>query len=319
MKNTHKNLSNFIFTLAIITFVSVGCGRFSNQYEQSGCQIEGAEKPKTALDYINRAMRHKEKAQKDCQFYACQQAVSLDAKNSDAYSCRGQAIYEYKNNPAQAIADLTTAIELQPKFDYFEQRAGIYEKENQPEKALADYEKCFEFGRIPAEKSYAKSSIAQIYLTQNKLDLALSAINEAINLSPDFDLNYFLRAELYNKQGKTELAEADSRKAIVLKYQNGDSPKTKTVEVKILNNKAIKLLQPSTPTIAKESGAFGEVKVHVVLDEAGKVTFAEAFSGPTALYRAAQNAVMASKFPPIIVDGKPASVTGIVIYNFPKQ
>lgn len=318
MKNTLKNLVNFGFILAIITFVSIGCGRSFNQYELSGCQIEGTEKPKTTLDYINQARKHKEKAQKDCQFYACQQAVSLDAKNPDAYSCRGQAVYEYRKDPALAIADLTTAIELQPNFDYFQQRAEIYEKENQPEKALADYEKCFEFGRTPAEKSVAKSSTAQIYLTQNQLDLALSAINEAVNLSPDYNLYYLIRSEIYNKQGKTELAEADSRKAIELKSQKGNSPKTKTVEVGILNNRATKLLQPHTPAMAKESGAFGEVKVHVVLDEAGKVISAEAFSGSSALYRAAQNAVMASKFSPIIVDGKPVSVTGIVVYNFPK-
>jgi tetratricopeptide (TPR) repeat protein len=318
-----KNLMTDIFVISIILFINLGCGKlnstFADGYNLASCKVDGKPEAENVADYLQRAEIHEEKNEYMCQFYACQQVVTLNAKNSDGYSCRGQGIYNYQKDYAQAISDLTTAITLHPKRDYYWRRAVIHELENQPDKALSDYEKCFELSTTPTEKGVAKSSIAEIYLQKNQLDSALTAINEAINLMPDYAANYATRAEIYRKQSKTDLAEADSRKMIELKSGTESPPSSKPIDVGILNRKAIKLLKPTTPAIAKEAGVSVTVKVLVVLDEQGKVVSAEAFSGPTTLYRTAQNAAANSKFPPILVDGKPARVMGIVVYDFPKN
>lgn len=213
-------MKNLIFVLVIITFVTIGCSSFFNQYEQRGCQIEGADKPKTALDYINRAMRHKEKSQSDCQFYACQQAVNLDANDARVYLCRGISYYDYKKDYLNAINDLTTAIQIQPTgyegYSNYSARANIHEKEAQFEKALADYQQALELS-IPADNPFVKFNIAEIYLRQNKLDLALATINEALAQNSTSRIFYSLRAEIYRKQGKIEMAEADENKSIEMK------------------------------------------------------------------------------------------------------
>lgn len=213
-------MKNLIFVLVIITFITIGCSRFFNQYEQRGCQIEGADKPKTAFDYFNLAIRHKEKHQSDCQFYACQQAVNLDANDARVYLCRGIAYYDYQKDYRNAINDLTVAIQMQPSgfegYTNYSARALIHEKEEQLEPALADYQSALEHS-IPADRPFVKFNIAEIYLRQNNLDLALTTINEALAHNSTSHIFYFLRAEIYRKQGKNELADADEKKSMELR------------------------------------------------------------------------------------------------------
>lgn len=224
MKNSIKNITCFIIIIVIITFVSIGCSKlkstFLNEYEERGCRIEGENQPKTAFDYINRATKHKEKSQSDCQFYACQQAVNLDPNDARVYFCRGISYYDYKKDYLNAINDLTTAIQMQPTgyegYSNYSARANIHEKEAQFEKALADYQKAFELS-IPADKPFVKFNIAEIYLKQNKLDLALTAINDALGQNSTSSNFYFLRAEIYRKLGKTDAADADEKKALEIK------------------------------------------------------------------------------------------------------
>ena len=73
---------------------------------------------------------------------------------------------------------------------------------------------------------------------------------------------------------------------------------------------------PSYPPIAKAAGAQGTVSVRVTVDEEGNVVAARAVSGHPLLQAAAVDAARVSKFKPVVVDGKPVRVSGLISYNF---
>jgi protein TonB len=87
----------------------------------------------------------------------------------------------------------------------------------------------------------------------------------------------------------------------------------------VLNGKAIRLVQPPYPAIAKAAHASGQVTVRVILDENGNVISATPVSGHPLLQASAVAAARASKFSPTLLSGQPVKVTGIVIYNFVLQ
>jgi TonB family protein len=84
----------------------------------------------------------------------------------------------------------------------------------------------------------------------------------------------------------------------------------------VLNGKAIKLVQPSYPAIARAAHASGQVTVQVIIDEQGNVISATPVSGHPLLQGAAVAAARASKFTPTTLSGVPVKVSGVLIYHF---
>ncbi|MFL6209822.1 MAG: TonB family protein [Pyrinomonadaceae bacterium] len=82
----------------------------------------------------------------------------------------------------------------------------------------------------------------------------------------------------------------------------------------ILNGKAINKPVPVYPLEARN--VQGEVRVKVVIDESGKVMWAQAVSGPEPLRAAAVAAARRTTFLPTTVQGKPEKVTGFLLYKF---
>lgn len=80
--------------------------------------------------------------------------------------------------------------------------------------------------------------------------------------------------------------------------------------------KAILLPKPVYPVEARESGAEGKVKVEITIDESGNVASAKAVSGHPALFEAAQNAALKSKFSVPKVGGEGTKVSGFITYDF---
>jgi periplasmic protein TonB len=99
----------------------------------------------------------------------------------------------------------------------------------------------------------------------------------------------------------------------------GKKPTPPPISAGVLNGKAIKLVQPTYPPIAKAAHVSGRVTVEVFIDENGDVFFAEAVSGDPLLQAAAIVAARQSKFTPTILAGKPVKVSGVVVYNFVEQ
>ena len=87
----------------------------------------------------------------------------------------------------------------------------------------------------------------------------------------------------------------------------------------VLNGKAVRLVQPPYPAIARSAHASGQVKVQITIDENGNVVSASPISGHPLLQGAAVAAARASKFTPTKLSGMPVKVTGVIIYNFVAQ
>lgn len=87
----------------------------------------------------------------------------------------------------------------------------------------------------------------------------------------------------------------------------------------VLNGKAVRLVQPPYPAIARSAHASGQVRVQIVIDENGNVISAAPVSGHPLLQGAAVAAARASKFTPTKLSGQPVKVSGVIIYNFVAQ
>ena len=83
-----------------------------------------------------------------------------------------------------------------------------------------------------------------------------------------------------------------------------------------LNGKAVSLPAPAFPPAARAVRASGVVQVQVMVDEDGEVFSAKALSGHPLLQAASVSAACGAKFTPILVEGKPVKVSGIITYNF---
>jgi periplasmic protein TonB len=87
----------------------------------------------------------------------------------------------------------------------------------------------------------------------------------------------------------------------------------------VLNGKAVHLVTPPYPAIARSAHASGAVQVQVLIDENGNVISAHAVSGHPLLQAAATAAARASRFTPTKLSGQPVKVNGVIIYNFVAQ
>jgi TonB family protein len=84
----------------------------------------------------------------------------------------------------------------------------------------------------------------------------------------------------------------------------------------VLNGKAISLPRPVYPAAARAVRAAGSVQVQVLLLEDGTVWSAEAVSGHPLLQASSVNAACGARFSPILLEGRPVRVSGIITYNF---
>jgi protein TonB len=87
----------------------------------------------------------------------------------------------------------------------------------------------------------------------------------------------------------------------------------------VMNGKAIHLVTPPYPAIARSAHASGAVTVQVLIDENGSVVSAHAVNGHPLLQAAAVAAARASKFSPTKLSGQPVKVSGMIVYNFVAQ
>lgn len=97
------------------------------------------------------------------------------------------------------------------------------------------------------------------------------------------------------------------------------TPRTAPISGGVLNGKAVRLVTPPYPAIARSAHAGGQVTVQVLIDENGNVIAAHAASGHPLLQAAAVQAARASKFTPTKLSGQPVKVNGVIIYNFVAQ
>jgi TonB family protein len=90
----------------------------------------------------------------------------------------------------------------------------------------------------------------------------------------------------------------------------------KIVKSGVINGGAKSLPAPNYPPAAKASRITGPVPVRIVFDERGEVLAAEVIAGHPLLRQAALEAACRARFEPVLIEGKPVKVTGIVTYMF---
>lgn len=79
---------------------------------------------------------------------------------------------------------------------------------------------------------------------------------------------------------------------------------------------AVSLPKPVFSIYAKQIGLFGKVRIETIADESGKIFYARAVDGPSVFRRDAEMAACASRFTPILFDGKPIPYRWSIVYNF---
>jgi TonB family protein len=88
------------------------------------------------------------------------------------------------------------------------------------------------------------------------------------------------------------------------------------VKVGALIDMAVKRVNPSYPSVAKNARVAGLVTVFVVVDENGAVVEVERVNGPQLLQQAATEAAKKWRFHPTLVNGQPVRVSGFINFNF---
>ena len=117
-------------------------------------------------------------------------------------------------------------------------------------------------------------------------------------------------------QGKTQESAGVEKRLSELLAEKG------IIQGGVLNGRALKLVTPAYPALARSNHASGVVQVRVLIDENGNVIKADAIrSGAIhlALAAAAEDAARQAKFTPTLLSGKPVKVYGIIIYRFIAQ
>ena len=84
----------------------------------------------------------------------------------------------------------------------------------------------------------------------------------------------------------------------------------------VLNGKATLLPRPPYPPAARAVRASGAVSIQVLIDTNGEVFSAQAVSGHPLLRSASAIAACGARFTPILLEGQPVKVSGIITYNF---
>lgn len=84
----------------------------------------------------------------------------------------------------------------------------------------------------------------------------------------------------------------------------------------VVNGKALSLVKPGYPAMAKAVRAGGDVNVEVVIDENGNVVSARAVSGHPLLRDSAERAARSSRFSPTMLSNQAVKVSGIIVYRF---
>ena len=137
-------------------------------------------------------------------------------------------------------------------------------------------------------------------------------------MATDDDLSYYERNNI--TVGDFERLIDDLREKgitdIAIVSSSSSNPAVKAISVGVVNGKAVKLVQPDYPAAAGAVKASGNVNVIVTIDEQGNVISAKAASGHPLLQQSAERAALASKFSVTMIAGKPARVSGIIVYNF---
>ena len=138
------------------------------------------------------------------------QAISLLPNNPNYYNEKCGVLSELKRYD-EGLAAINQAIDLAPRAAWYGNRGNIYINQQKYELALADYNKAILLNPNLAGAYYNRGVL---YRLQEKYELALADYDKAIEINRNDAVAYYNRGVLYSYQQKYELALADYNQAI---------------------------------------------------------------------------------------------------------
>jgi TonB family protein len=208
-----------------------------------------------------------------------------------------------------AVADLSGAIGLKPgEAQPYIDRGLVYLKQGKLDNAAADLDKGL---GIDPKNVAAMVARAQIFEQKGDSANALAFFDKASTIDP---------SNAAAKLGSTKIRDAaaaeEKRVAAAAKAAELAKAEPRIVPVGAMNGFATDLVMPMYSAIDRRMNIQGKVTVQITLDEKGKLTDAQATEGPKSLRIAAVEAVRRSTFKPVMLQGKPVSASGYIVYNF---
>ena len=165
-------------------------------------------------DFYKFTLNQEDKANTDylkaVDFYTKAIASSNDTKKLfSCYTWRA-SLYEKIKQYDEAIADLTKAIELEPRRYYgYERRGNLYKKMHWYIEALADYAKAIEME--PGFK-WLWEDYMRLCRMSRRYDLAIDFYTKLLETNPNIVTCYHYRGKCYEELGETAKAQADFAK-----------------------------------------------------------------------------------------------------------
>ena len=143
-------------------------------------------------------------------------AASADPKSAQPYAQRALLLMNLTRKD-DAMKDFAKSIELDPSYpEPYYNRGVIYGEHGEFGKAVSDYDKYIALVKTPEYllDGYLNRGLAHASL--GNLEKAVADLTKVIDLDPNFVNGYRARAMVYRNMKKSDLADADERKAAQL-------------------------------------------------------------------------------------------------------
>lgn len=306
----------------------------------AACSVHAQTDEKETLKQINQNVVSYYKDQKfDEALKLAQQALDLSVKiygtesreTAVAYTNLG-AIYQQKNKLKDSIENLQKAVDIYQKIPNYRgaELISIYQtlaysqflngKETESQTSYLNALEMSErlFGKESKENFTPSLNLANTYARRKNFEKADEFYLKA----------YALAIKNFGREAKQIEQIRDSRTCLLAGQKPGDEKTKNFDEAKdklfgktagqseVINGKALSLPKPSYPAEAREKRLSGTVPVKVTIDEQGNVIETKSICRDDVLGKVSEESAKGAKFVPTIKDGKPAKVTGIIIYNF---
>lgn len=173
--------------------------------------------PKKPEFLVNRANASIDMKKIDDAMVDYAQAIKIDPTYAQAYAQRG-ILYTNQRRVDDALRDFAKSIEINPAYaEPYYNRGTIYSGKKEFAKAIPDYEKYVSLISDPVylADGYMNLGIAHFYT--GRPQKAVDDFTKVIEVQPKWANGYRARAMVYREMKKTDLAEADERRAVELK------------------------------------------------------------------------------------------------------